>query len=220
VKTLFGSLTPAKVGVKICGITNPADLALCLEAGADALGFNFYTGSKRCLDLGKERGWLVTVPDSIMRVAVVVNPTLEQALRLLREPFLDALQLHGEEDLHFCEAVAKQSGKEVIKAIRVQDATSLVEVESFADFPVLLDAFAGHERGGTGKTFDWALLDALAKDRSILLSGGLQPQNVAAALRKTQLRYVDVASGVETAPREKSAAKIREFIAQVRQKEL
>ena len=215
-KTLFDSLRDGAVGVKICGITNPEDMKLCIEAGADALGFNFYTGSKRFLEIERERDWLAATPDSVLRIAVVVNPTREEALAVLNEPFLDALQLHGDEDLSFCEDIARRSGKQVIKAVRVADATSLQAVKEFSTFPVLLDAFAGHERGGTGHTFDWSLLQTLESHEDILLSGGLKPENVAAALRITKLRYVDVASGVEENPRRKSAAKIHAFLEQVR----
>lgn len=178
-RTLFERLAPGAVGVKICGITNPTDVSLCLEAGADALGFNFYPGSKRFVDLEKERAWLKNVPDSVLRVAVVVNPTPEEVLRLLGESFIDAVQLHGDENLQFCKKVARESGKAVIKAVRVQDVASLVAVEEFAAFSVLLDAFVGHERGGTGKTFDWKLLRNLKTLDRVILSGGLNPENVA-----------------------------------------
>ncbi len=209
-------LPPGVVGVKICGITNPGDLALSVEAGASAIGFNFYRGSKRFIEMERERDWLKDSPDSIQRVAVAVNPTEAEALSWLSEPFIDALQLHGDEDLQFCESISQKSGKEVIKALRVADADSFRAVENFATFPVLLDAFAGSERGGTGKTFDWALLEALKNREHILLSGGLNPENVSAALRATRVRYVDVASGVETTPRQKDAARVRAFIANAR----
>ena len=219
-KTLFERIAPAAVGVKICGITNPEDMDLCLEAGADALGFNFYHGSKRFIEIEKERDWLRKVPDSVLRVAVVVNPTREEALSLLSESFIDAIQLHGNEDLDFCEMLAKTSGKEVIKAVRVQSVESLAALGVFADFPVLLDAFAGHEMGGTGTTFNWEWLENLPKIDRILLSGGLNSENVASALRRTNVRYVDVASGVEKSPRKKSATTVRQFLSQVHKSHL
>jgi phosphoribosylanthranilate isomerase len=217
VKTIFEGIAPNEIGVKICGITNPSDVELCVEAGANALGFNFYPGSKRYVELEKERNWLEKVSPAVFRVAVVVNPTAKEALGLLAESFIDALQLHGDETLDFCDMIAEKSGKEVIKAVRVRDAESLEAVREYAVFPVLLDAFAGQERGGTGQTFDWKLLAAVQQKERIILSGGLNPENINSALRLTKLRYVDVASGVEENPRCKSAAKVRKFLDQVRE---
>lgn len=189
---------------------------MAIEAGADALGFNFYADSKRFVALETERHWLEKVPDSVLRVAVVVNPTRDEAMRLLEEPFLDAIQLHGDETVDFAKALSSASEKMVIKALRVQNAESLRAVADFEEFPVLLDAFAGNERGGTGHTFDWNWIQAAPETERLLLSGGLTPENVATALRLTKLRYVDVASGVEENPRQKSAGEVRQFVAEVR----
>lgn len=215
-KSIFEKLQPGAIGVKICGITNPGDAALSIEAGANALGFNFYPGSKRFIDLETERTWLKNVPDTVVRIAVVVNPTLDQALALLREPFLDALQLHGDETADFSSRVRVESGKLVIKALRVATPESLAAIAEFAGFPVLLDAFAGAERGGTGHTFDWNWIENSQDRERLLLSGGLNPENIFEALRLTKLRYVDVASGVETSPRQKNALKVRSFVEAVR----
>ncbi len=192
---------------------------MAIEAGADALGFNFYPGSKRFVELEMERHWLEKMPDSVLRVAVVVNAPLDEALRLLDEPFIDAVQLHGDETVDFAKTLSSKSGKSVIKALRVQNVGSLEAVSDFAGFPVLLDAFAAGERGGTGHTFDWNWIREAPETGQLLLSGGLNPENVAAALRLTKLRYVDVASGVEESPRLKSAEKVRRFLAVVRNSE-
>ncbi|HEX8373369.1 MAG TPA: phosphoribosylanthranilate isomerase [Chthoniobacterales bacterium] len=215
-RNLFERIAPGAVGAKVCGITNPEDADFSIRAGADALGFNFFPGSKRYLELDKEREWLAKIPETVLRVAVVVNPTREEALALLAEPFIDALQLHGDEGVGFAREMQQESGKIVIKALRVKDAAALAAVEEFAEFPVLLDAFAGHERGGTGQTFDWTWLRNLSSLDGVLLSGGLNPRNVAEALRLTNVRYVDVASGVEDSPRTKSPAKVQEFLSEVR----
>ena len=215
-ESIFEKILPGAIGVKICGITNPGDAALCIEAGADALGFNFYPGSKRFIDLTAERSWLENVPQTVLRVAVMVNPTYDQAMALLREPFIDALQLHGDETVEFSIRVRDDSGKPVIKALRVATRESLAGVAEFAGFPVLLDAFAGNERGGTGHTFDWNWIENSHERERLLLSGGLNPENISEALRRTKLRYVDVASGVETSPRQKDALKVRSFLEAVR----
>ena len=215
-KTIFEKLQPGAIGVKICGITNPGDADLSIEAGADALGLNFYPGSKRFIDLEAERSWLENLPQTVLRVAVVVNPTLNEALALLHEPFIDALQLHGDETVEFSSRVRDDSGKLVIKALRVATPESLAAVAEFRDFPVLLDAFAGAERGGTGHTFDWNWIENSQDREHLLLSGGLNPENISEALHFTKLRYVDVASGVETFPRQKNAVKVRSFVEAVR----
>lgn len=213
---IFDKLAPDAIGVKICGITNPDDALLATEAGADALGFNFYPGSKRFIDLEAERAWLENVPPDVLRVAVVVNPTLNQAKTLLREPFLDAIQLHGDETPEFCATVFRETGKPVIKALRLARRESLAAVAEFSGMPVLLDAFAGAERGGTGHTFDWNWIENSHERDRMILSGGLNPENVTEALALTKLRYVDVASGVEASPRSKNPLKVRSFLKVVR----
>ncbi len=217
-KDFFSFLGPGELGVKICGITNAGDAAMSIAAGATALGFNFFPGSKRYLELKKERAWLETVPGTVLRVGVVVNPSRDEAEELLRLPFLDALQFHGDETYAEVDAARQKIGKPVIKAIRVRDEISLREADLFPDVPILLDAFAGAERGGTGHSFDWNLVAKMHFLGRTILSGGLKPENVDAALRLTKVRYIDVASGVEEDPRKKNRRKVMELIAKTRQK--
>lgn len=216
-KAFFANLPADVVGVKICGITNPTDATMSIEAGATALGFNFFPGSKRYLELEKERTWLEAVPGTVLRVGVVVNPSRGEAVELLRLPFLDALQFHGDETYSDLDSVRQTVGKTVLKAIRVRDESSLKEADSFPDMPLLLDAFAGVERGGTGHSFDWNLVGKTHFLERTVLSGGLRPENVGSALRLTKVRYIDVASGVEDTPRKKNREKVLELIAKTRQ---
>ena len=204
--------------VKICGITHPDDAALAVECGADALGLNFYPGSSRCLDLGRDGEWLRRLPAQTPRVAVVVNASAEEIARLLGEGVVDAVQLHGDEDETFCRQLAER-GTAFIKAIRVRDESALLNVERFGTDDLLVDAFHPKAYGGTGQTVDWTLAARFAaRHPRTILAGGLRPDNVAEAVRQTRPYAVDVASGVERPdnPRRKDAEKTREFFASVR----
>ncbi|HEY5752461.1 MAG TPA: phosphoribosylanthranilate isomerase [Chthoniobacterales bacterium] len=201
-----------KTRVKICGITNAADAEAAIRAGADALGFNFFPGSKRYLDLERERAWLENIPPQVLRVAVVVNVDREKALRFLAEPFIDAIQLHGDETPKFVTDLCESQPKRVIKALRIRNAESLADLKRFDFVTVLVDAWSDAGFGGHGKTFDWKLLREVTDRERLILSGGLTPENVAEALRVTGVRFVDVASGVESSPRQKSEEKMVRFV--------
>ena len=213
---------PTRTRVKICGLTHPDDAALAVALGADALGLNFHPGSPRCLDPARDGAWLRALPASVRRVAVLVNPDLDNLRRLLGEGLADAVQLHGDEDEAFCAALAEE-GISFAKAIRVRDTGSLRGVERFHTTDLVLDAFRPGVYGGTGHTLDWTLAaDFAARDgvsgRRTILSGGLRPDNVAGAIRRVRPFGVDVASGVEgrEGPRRKDQARLREFLAAVR----
>jgi len=203
--------------VKICGVTNRADAETAIEFGADALGFNFYPGSKRFIELEKEAAWIRKLPPFVTKVAVMVNPTFAEAERVLALPFIDALQLHGREEADFCAQVARL-GRQFFKAIAVRDAASLENVERFCTPHILLDAFSPTAFGGTGKQIDLDLAAQFAATSHdgmrVILSGGLTPENVAEAIRRVRPFAVDVASGVEIEgdPRKKDREKLHAFI--------
>lgn len=208
--------SPARVRVKICGVTNRADAEAAIDFGADALGFNLFPGSKRFLDLEKESVWIRELPPFVTKVAVMVNPTLAEAERILALPFVDALQLHGNEEAEFCAQIAR-IGRQFVKAVAVRDAASLENAARFSTSHLLLDAFSPTAFGGTGKQIDFDLAaDFVASHRElrVILSGGLTPQNVAEAIRQVRPYAVDVASGVECEnnPRRKDFEKMRAFI--------
>lgn len=203
--------------VKICGLTHPADAALAVELGADALGLNFYPRSPRCLDPVRDRDWLRALPPGVPRVAVVVNATRDELARWLDEGLVDAVQLHGDEDAAFCQAL-REAGIPFIKAFRARDEAGLADAADCGADHLLLDAFQPGAYGGTGQTVDWSLAARFAaRHRFTLLAGGLAPGNVAAAIRQVRPYGVDVASGVEGAggPRRKDAEKMRAFFAAV-----
>ncbi len=211
--------------VKICGITHPDDATLAAELGADALGLNFYEKSPRALDLAHDGGWLRALPAGPRRVAVLVNAPLDLTRRLMGEGIADAVQLHGDEDESFCGQL-RAAGIPFIKAIRVRDESALLRPERFGTDHLLLDAFRPDAYGGTGHTLDWTLAARFAAEgraavspRRTILSGGLVPENVAAAVRRVRPDAVDVASGVEGAagPRRKDPARLRAFLEAVRE---
>jgi phosphoribosylanthranilate isomerase len=206
--------------VKICGITHPGDAELAIELGADALGLNFYPGSSRCLNGARDAGWMRALPSSVPRIAVLVNPSRSEIDRLVGEGFADAVQLHGDEDEAFCAALA-EDGVPFIKALRLRDDAVLEAPERFHSADLLLDSYRPGAYGGTGETADWQLAARFSTlhraAHRILLSGGLNPENVAEAIRPVRPDGVDVASGVEGAagPRRKDAGRLREFFAAV-----
>jgi phosphoribosylanthranilate isomerase len=195
--------------VKICGVTRVEDARAAVEAGADAIGFVFYPPSPRAVALERAVEIARELPPFVARVGVFVDPE-ETAVRNAAElAGLTALQFHGSESPEFC----RRFRIPVIKAFRMQTASSLDLLEAYRELPWLLDSFAPGQLGGTGVAFDWALAQA-AKQRNprLILAGGLTATNVAEAVRQVAPYAVDVSSGVEVAPGVKDHAILREFI--------
>ncbi len=205
---------PLRVRVKICGITSPEDAEAAIAAGADALGFNTWQGSRRYLDLDTAAEWISTLPTFVTRVALCVNTPLEQAQRLAALPCLDALQFHGDESHEYC-ALFAGLGRPFIRAVRLGAAHELGGLIQWSTRQLLVDAAVPGAYGGTGCSADLALAaEAVAgfPRLSVTLAGGLEPDNVAAAVRRVRPYAVDVASGVESAPGKKDAGKMRAFV--------
>ncbi len=206
---------PARVRIKICGLTNEEDARAATDLGADALGFNLWSGSKRYIDLDRAFSWIRGLPPLVTRVAVLVNMPLDEARRVADHPAIDVVQFHGDEDESYCAQFAA-CGRPFIKAVRVRDSASLNNLDAFSTPSILLDADAGAAYGGTGRQLD-PLLAAEAVQRfpgvKIILAGGLKPENVAEAVKTAHPYAVDVASGVEAAPGRKDAEKMARFFA-------
>ena len=203
-----------RIRVKICGITNLTDALAAIECGADALGFNFYPGSKRYIDIFAAKDWIAELPRTVCKVAVVVNPTEAQALGLAQLPFIDALQLHGAESPGFCEVLAER-GVAFAKALPVSDENSLRDVPSFSTLTIVLDSGSGEDFGGSGQTFPWVLARRYVESSpklNVILAGGLTPDNVADAVREVRPFGVDVTSGVEASPWRKDFSRLKAFI--------
>ena len=199
--------------IKICGLTRPEDAQAAAELGADAVGLVFYAKSKRCVDAAQAAEIVAALPPQVAKVALFVNESAEQIRRILEAVPIDIVQFHGDEAPEFC----RQFGKPYWKAVRVQSAQDIAEAaERYADAAaLLLDAHIEGQYGGTGQVFDWHLLPE-TMPLPWVLSGGLNPGNVAAAVRQTGAAWLDVSSGVEQAPGIKSRDLMADFIRQAR----
>jgi phosphoribosylanthranilate isomerase len=199
--------------VKVCGITNLADAEKALEFGADALGFNFYPPSPRCIAPEEARAVLQRLPEGSCNIAVFVNEPKEKVRETIAHGELpngrqaySALQFHGDETQEYCRGWSMK----VIKVFRVREKKSLEGMEQFpADFYLLDSWSSGY--GGSGAAFSWEWLEGL-KTEKLILSGGLSIENVVEAIRRIHPYGVDVCSGVETRPGIKDHAKLKEFI--------
>jgi phosphoribosylanthranilate isomerase len=198
--------------VKICGITRPMDARAAAEAGADAIGLVFYPRSPRYLGVDRAVEIRDALPPFVQTVALFVNPDAAQVAQVIGRVRPALLQFHGEETPKFCE----EFGVPYVKACRVRSEVDLLEyLHPFSGAAAwLLDSHVA-EYGGVGERFDWSLAPT-ERDRPLILSGGLAPENVAEAVRRVRPWGVDVSSGVESAKGIKDAAKIAAFITEVR----
>ncbi len=198
--------------IKICGITRPGDAVAAAQAGADAIGLVFYPPSPRFLNVERAREIRDALPPFVQAVALFVNSDAAQVAQVIGRVHPALLQFHGEETPEFC----GQFGLPYVKACRVAQGIDLLKYlrPYSAASGWLLDAHV-EEYGGVGASFDWSLVPARL-ERPLVLSGGLTPQNVGAALRRVRPWAVDVSSGVESSKGIKDAARIAAFIAEVR----
>ena len=202
----------AGVRVKICGITNADDAWAAVDAGADALGFNFYAKSPRYIELENAAKIIRKLPPFVAPVALFVDPTQGQVLGALGACRWGALQFHGDEDPGFLEAFPWDLQ---IKALRVKDKRTLNLSKMYPRCGAwLIDAVAPGLFGGSGKLGRWDLAASVAKQKPLILAGGLTPENVAEAVKKVKPWGVDTASGVEVdgKPAKKDAKKMRAFV--------
>ena len=204
------------VRIKICGITRKEDALTVLEYGGDAFGFNFCRKSPRCLDLESARDLAVSLPPFGLRVGVFVNAEFEEIMEAVKAMSLDTVQLHGNEPPEIAEDL-REEGIRVWRAIRVENEESLVGFEDYPCEALVLDAFDPKRQGGTGRTFNWGLLNEWVSPKPWILSGGLNPDNVAEAIQRLNPAGVDVASGVESAPGVKDPMLVKAFIARVKE---
>ncbi len=201
------------VKVKICGVTTINDAQAAVQEGADAIGLMFYSGSPRRVSMETAQEIARSLPPSVLRVGVFVDPEPSDVFAAIQLCGLNLLQFHGAETPEFCQ----QFGVMTMKAFRMQNAGSLAPLASFSADAFLLDSYIPDKPGGTGETFNWDLaVEAKRFGRPIFLAGGLTPENVADAIRAVQPFAVDVSSGVEISPGRKDPEKIRAFIAAAR----
>ena len=196
--------------MKVCGITSVADGRAAAEAGADAVGFIFAESPRR-VGVEEVQKISIALPENVLKVGVFVNAPPAEVLGTASEAGLDVAQLHGDETPEEVAAV-RAGGLAVMKAVRVRNAEAVAEVERFDADLVLVDAYSEKRRGGTGETFDWRVAKSLKGRDNIVVSGGLGPENVRAAIDFFEPYGVDASSSLEDAPGKKNEDSVRRFI--------
>jgi phosphoribosylanthranilate isomerase len=194
--------------VKICGVTTLEDALVAADAGAGAIGLNFYPRSVRCVSVATAAAVCAALPPGVWRVGVFVDAPRAQVEEVVARVGLDTLQFHGTESRAYCSGWRQRT----IKAVRVRGKDTLAHA---ADYPVdfmLADAYVEGSAGGTGQSVPPEWLAGVDRER-LILAGGLTAENVAAAVRRVRPMGVDVASGVESTPGRKEPERVRRFIA-------
>jgi phosphoribosylanthranilate isomerase len=199
--------------VKICGITRPEDALAAAHCGAHAIGLVFYRPSPRYVTPEKARDIIRMLPPFVTAVGLFVDAPAEEVRNVLAVAPVNLLQFHGAETPEFCRGF----GLPYLKAVRVRPGVDLLQYATdYHDAKaLLLDAYVDGAHGGTGATFDWNLVPQ-GLPLAVVLSGGLDADNVSDAIRKVRPWAVDVSSGVETGKGIKDAVKIAAFISGVR----
>lgn len=205
------------IRTKICGITTPDALEAAIQGGADYIGLVFFPKSPRHLDIDRAKTLAERARGAVKVVALTVDADDDTLQEIVDEVAPDILQLHGKETPARVAEIKSKFGRTVIKAIPVAVADDAAMAEPYAGVAdlILFDAkaFPGAERpGGNGEAFDWGAIEGLPDTMRFMLSGGLSPDNVAAAIEQTHPVAVDVSSGVETAPGVKDPERIRRFL--------
>ncbi len=203
------------IQIKICGVTNANDARACVELGADMIGFNFYPASPRYIEPTIVRGIVDALPARTCAVGVFVDADPAEIRKLAKTAGVRCVQLHGHTTPESCSELARE-----FRVIRALSTDTRFEPEHTAAFPecdVLIDAYHPELRGGTGQTCDWsAARAAMRYTRFLILSGGLDAQNVGRAIAAVTPHAVDVCSGVESAPGVKDHRALEQFISAVR----
>ncbi len=208
------SATQQRTRVKMCGTTRLEDAMVAVSSGVDALGFIFYVKSPRYINPEQATKIIQQLPPFVDRVGVFVNAPIEDVVATAGIG-LSYLQLHGNESVDYCRQIRKQLPFcRIIKAFRVSEES---QSEDFAPYnecvdAFLLDTYMRGAKGGTGKAFDWTIIERLKLQRPILLAGGLSPENIVSAITEVKPFAVDINSGVESQPGVKDHARIIDLL--------
>jgi phosphoribosylanthranilate isomerase len=191
--------------VKICGVTNREDALFAAECGASALGFIFYPSSPRYITPDDARKIISALPNELVKVGVFVNEKPEEIQRVKKCCALDMIQLHGDESPDYCRAFLPSG---IIKAVELKNDDDLNLACIYDVAAILVDCRDAGLYGGTGKKSNWDLACRLKNKKSLILSGGLNAENIAEALKTVAPAALDINSGVETVPGKKDHAKL------------
>jgi phosphoribosylanthranilate isomerase len=201
--------------IKFCGITNLNDAERAVAAGAWAIGLIFWPSSPRRCELGAAVEIAAAVKRRVEVAGVFVNATLDHVTATAEAAGLTMLQLHGDEGPVYCAEAARRTGCKVIKAARVRSGADVQALGAFHTDYHLLDSYTAGVPGGTGESFAWEIARAHRGRGPMILSGGLDPDNVAEAIAVVHPFAVDVASGTESSPGLKDPRKLQAFAAAV-----
>lgn len=211
-------MTLSRTRIKVCGITTLEDALSAVQNGADALGFIFVESSPRYITPEEAREITSQLPPFVHFVGVFLDQDPVEVEEIVEYCHLSYVQLHGKEGVEYCFELAHSiSPCRLVKAFRVGQGT---DAEDFKPYETcvsgfLLDTLVAGQEGGTGKIFDWSLIDSLELKLPLILAGGLSPENVADAVKAVRPFAVDVNSGVEDEPGKKNVEKLRALIAEV-----
>jgi phosphoribosylanthranilate isomerase len=202
----------SRVRVKICGVRSIEEAEAAVEAGADALGFNFWPRSPRYIATDAARSVVRQIAPLVSAIGVFVNEDDRRIAEIVSDVGLNAIQLHGDETPEFC---AGLGSIKIIKAVRVAGDFDCASINRYPVSMILLDTGVKGSYGGTGKSFDWRIAIEAKRYARIILAGGLTIENVAQAIASVKPVAIDVCSGVESEPGRKDLDKLRRFMAEV-----
>lgn len=206
-------MTPTQI--KICGVTNPNDARACVELGADMIGFNFYLKSPRYIEPANVHRIADALPARTCAVGVFVDADPAEIRMVAQIAGVRCVQLHGHATPESCSELAREF--RVIRALSTDAQFQPEHTAAFSHCDVLIDAYHPELRGGTGQTCDWSAARAATRHtRFLILSGGLDAQNVGRAIAAVAPHAVDVCSGIESAPGVKDHSALEQFISAVR----
>ena len=200
--------------IKVCGITCQEDARAAVASGADALGFIFVEQSPRLVEPDRVRSITATLPPFVDRVGVFQDEEIDVVKEIVHYCHLTVVQLHGAESPEYCRKIPCQ----VIKSFSIRTGSDSEELAPYADAVggFLLDTYHQDMAGGTGRTFDWKLVEQVKPPGPVILAGGLTPENVGESIRQVKPFAVDVNSGVEYQPGRKDLDKLKSFVHEVR----
>jgi phosphoribosylanthranilate isomerase len=204
--------------IKVCGITNIEDAKTAIRAGADALGFIFVESSPRYVSPEKAKEIVAQLPPFIHFVGVFVDSDPIEVEEIIDYCGLSYVQLHGREDAEYCSKLSHLATPcRIIKAFRVGPGTLAQDFKPYEDCVkgFLLDTFVEGQEGGTGKSFDWSMIELLSLQLPVILAGGLTPENAADAVRAVRPFAIDINSGVEDEPGRKNYEKLQSLVKRV-----
>jgi phosphoribosylanthranilate isomerase len=197
--------------VKICGITNVEDARAAVELGAWAIGMIFHEQSPRRCELEEAAAIATALKRKVELVGVFVNAPLDEVMVVLENVPLTIVQLHGDEGPSYCDEARRRTGLKLMKAARVRDGAAVRALSAYRTDFHLMDSHVPGTWGGTGQRFDWKLAAEHPREPPLVLSGGLDSDNVSEAIEVARPFAVDVASGVEAEPGRKDPEKLKRF---------